>query len=143
MDNYNNFARRHIGLNQSDVDGLLAELGYKNIEDFSKAVLPENIFIGEDLEMDEPMTEEEALQALQKIAEKNQVFRSFLGQGYSGTITPKVILRNVFESPGWYTSYTPYQPEIAQGRLEALINFQTMVGDLTGIEIANASLLDE
>ena len=143
MDNYNNFARRHIGLNQSDVDGLLAELGYKNIEDFSKAVLPENIFIGEDLEMDEPMTEEEALQALKKIAEKNQVFRSFLGQGYFGTITPKVILRNVFESPGWYTSYTPYQPEIAQGRLEALINFQTMVGDLTGLEIANASLLDE
>ena len=143
MDNYNNFARRHIGLNQSDVDGLLDELGYKNIEDFSKAVLPENIFIGEDLEMDEPMTEEEALQALQKIAEKNQVFRSFLGQGYFGTITPKVILRNVFESPGWYTSYTPYQPEIAQGRLEALINFQTMVGDLTGLEIANASLLDE
>ena len=143
MDNYNNFARRHIGLNQSDVDGLLAELGYKNIEDFSKAVLPENIFIGEDLEMDEPMTEEEALQALKKIAEKNQVFRSFIGQGYFGTITPKVILRNVFESPGWYTSYTPYQPEIAQGRLEALINFQTMVGDLTGLEIANASLLDE
>ncbi|MDA9657827.1 glycine dehydrogenase (aminomethyl-transferring), partial [bacterium] len=107
MDNYNNFARRHIGLNQSDVDGLLDELGYKNIEGFSKAVLPENIFIGEDLEMDEPMTEEEALQALQKIAEKNQVFRSFLGQGYFGTITPKVILRNVFESPGWYTSYTP------------------------------------
>jgi glycine dehydrogenase len=90
MDNYNNFARRHIGLNQSDVDGLLDELGYKNIEDFSKAVLPENIFIGEDLEMDEPMTEEEALQALQKIAEKNQVFRSFLGQGYFGTITPRL-----------------------------------------------------
>ena len=143
MDNYNNFARRHIGLNQSNVDGLLTELGYKNLEDFSKAVLPENIFVRENLEMDEPMTEEEALQALKKIAAKNEVFRSFLGQGYFGTITPKVILRNVFESPGWYTSYTPYQPEIAQGRLEALINFQTMVGDLTGLEIANASLLDE
>ena len=143
MDNYNNFALRHIGLNQSDVDGLLSELGYKTLEDFSKAVLPENIFIEEDLAIDAPMSEEEALQALKKIATKNKVFRSFLGQGYFGTITPKVILRNVFENPGWYTSYTPYQPEIAQGRLEALINFQTMVGDLTGLEIANASLLDE
>jgi glycine dehydrogenase len=143
MDNYNNFALRHIGLNQSDVDGLLTELGYKDLEDFSKAVLPENIFIEEDLAIDAPMSEEEALQALKKIATKNEVFRSFLGQGYFGTITPKVILRNVFENPGWYTSYTPYQPEIAQGRLEALINFQTMVGDLTGLEIANASLLDE
>ena len=143
MDNYNNFALRHIGLNQSDVDGLLSELGYKTLEDFSKAVLPENIFIEEDLAIDAPMSEEEALQALKKIATKNEVFRSFLGQGYFGTITPKVILRNVFENPGWYTSYTPYQPEIAQGRLEALINFQTMVGDLTGLEIANASLLDE
>ena len=85
MDNYNNFARRHIGLNQSDVDGLLAELGYQNLEDFSKAVLPENIFIEKDLEMDEPMSEEEALQTLKKIAAKNQVFRSFLGQGYFGT----------------------------------------------------------
>ena len=143
MDNYNNFALRHIGLNQSDVDGLLSELGYKNLEDFSKAILPENIFIEEDLALDGPMSEEDALQALKKIANKNQVFRSFLGQGYYGTITPKVILRNVFENPGWYTSYTPYQAEIAQGRLEALINFQTMVGDLTGLEIANASLLDE
>ena len=143
MDNYNNFALRHIGLNQSDVDGLLSELGYKNLEDFSKAILPENIFIEEDLALDGPMSEEDALETLKKIANKNQVFRSFLGQGYYGTITPKVILRNVFENPGWYTSYTPYQAEIAQGRLEALINFQTMVGDLTGLEIANASLLDE
>ena len=143
MENYNSFALRHLGLNQSDVDALLVELGYTNLEDFSKSVLPKNIFIGDDLSLNAPMSEEEALQALKKIAKKNHVFKSFLGQGYYGTITPKVILRNVFENPGWYTSYTPYQPEISQGRLEALINFQTMVSDLTGLEIANASLLDE
>jgi len=143
MDHYNNFALRHLGLNQANVDSLLTELGYVSLEDFSKSVLPENIFIEDDLALSAPMSEEEALQALKKIAKKNQVFKSFLGQGYYGTITPKVILRNVFENPGWYTSYTPYQPEISQGRLEALINFQTMVGDLTGLEIANASLLDE
>ncbi len=143
MENYNSFALRHLGLNQSDVDALLAELGYTNLEDFSKSVLPENIFIEDNLALNAPMSEEEALQALKKIAKKNHVFKSFLGQGYYGTITPKVILRNVFENPGWYTSYTPYQPEISQGRLEALINFQTMVSDLTGLEIANASLLDE
>tara|TARA_B110000305_G_scaffold84846_1_gene95590 strand:+ start:1766 stop:4612 length:2847 start_codon:yes stop_codon:yes gene_type:complete len=143
MDHYNNFALRHLGLNQANVDSLLTELGYASLEDFSKSVLPENIFIEDDLALSAPMSEEEALQALKKIAKKNHVFKSFLGQGYYGTITPKVILRNVFENPGWYTSYTPYQPEISQGRLEALINFQTMVGDLTGLEIANASLLDE
>lgn len=143
MENYNSFALRHLGLNQSDVDALLAELGYTNLEDFSKSVLPENIFIEDNLALNASMSEEEALQALKKIAKKNHVFKSFLGQGYYGTITPKVILRNVFENPGWYTSYTPYQPEISQGRLEALINFQTMVSDLTGLEIANASLLDE
>ncbi len=143
MDHYNNFALRHLGLNQANVDSLLTELGYVSLEDFSKSVLPENIFIEDDLALSTPMSEEEALQALKKIAKKNHVFKSFLGQGYYGTITPKVILRNVFENPGWYTSYTPYQPEISQGRLEALINFQTMVGDLTGLEIANASLLDE
>ncbi|MDA7851693.1 aminomethyl-transferring glycine dehydrogenase [Gammaproteobacteria bacterium] len=143
MDHYNNFALRHLGLNQANVDSLLTELGYVSLEDFSKSVLPENIFIEDDLALSAPMSEEEALQALKKIAKKNHVFKSFLGQGYYGTITPKVILRNVFENPGWYTSYTPYQPEISQGRLEALINFQTMIGDLTGLEIANASLLDE
>ena len=143
MDHYNNFALRHLGLNQANVDSLLTELGYVSLEDFSKSVLPENIFIEDDLALSAPMSEEEALQALNKIAKKNHVFKSFLGQGYYGTITPKVILRNVFENPGWYTSYTPYQPEISQGRLEALINFQTMIGDLTGLEIANASLLDE
>ena len=143
MENFNSFALRHIGLNQTDIENLLTQLGYKDLEEFSKSVLPDNIFIGEGLKLDDAMSEEQALQMLKEISKKNKVFRSFIGQGYYGTVTPKVILRNVFENPGWYTSYTPYQPEISQGRLEALINFQTMVGDLTGLEIANASLLDE
>jgi len=143
MENINSFALRHIGLSQADIENLLKQLGYKNLEDFSKSVLPENIFTEEKLGLDDPLSEEEALKALKEISKKNIVYRSFIGQGYYGTVTPKVILRNVFENPGWYTSYTPYQAEISQGRLEALINFQTMVGDLAGFEIANASLLDE
>ncbi|MDA7600029.1 aminomethyl-transferring glycine dehydrogenase [Gammaproteobacteria bacterium] len=143
MENINSFALRHIGLSQTDIENLLKQLGYKNLEDFSKSVLAENIFTDEKLGLDDGLSEEEALKALKEISKKNVVYRSFIGQGYYGTVTPKVILRNVFENPGWYTSYTPYQAEISQGRLEALINFQTMVGDLTGFEIANASLLDE
>ncbi len=143
MDNFNKFALRHIGLSQTDIDNLLSQLGYKDLEEFSKSVLPEKILIDKKLALNKAMTEEEALQTLKEISKKNIVSRSFIGQGYYGTFTPKVILRNVFENPGWYTSYTPYQSEISQGRLEALINFQTMVGDLTGFEIANASLLDE
>jgi glycine dehydrogenase len=143
MENINSFALRHIGLSQADIENLLKQLGYKDLEDFSKSVLPENIFTEEKLGLDDALSEEEALKALKEISKKNIVYRSFIGQGYYGTLTPKVILRNVFENPGWYTSYTPYQAEISQGRLEALINFQTMVGDLAGFEIANASLLDE
>ena len=143
MENYNNFAVRHIGLSQSDIESLLDQLGYKDLEEFSRSVLPENIFLEQELELNDAMSEENALKAIKEISKANSVYRSFIGQGYYGTVTPKVILRNVFENPGWYTSYTPYQAEISQGRLEALINFQTMVGDLTGFEIANASLLDE
>ena len=143
MENINSFALRHIGLSQADIENLLKQLGYKDLEDFSKSVLPENIFTEEKLGLDDALSEEEALKALKEISKKNIVYRSFIGQGYYGTVTPKVILRNVFENPGWYTSYTPYQAEISQGRLEALINFQTMVVDLSGFEIANASLLDE
>ena len=143
MENINSFALRHIGLSQVDIENLLKQLGHKDLEDFSKSVLPENIFTEEKLGLDDALSEEEALKVLKEISKKNIVYRSFIGQGYYGTVTPKVILRNVFENPGWYTSYTPYQAEISQGRLEALINFQTMVGDLTGFEIANASLLDE
>ena len=143
MDNFNSFALRHIGLSQTDIDNLLNQLGYESLEEFSKSALPKNIFIEEKLELNDALSEEEALKALKEIAKENTVYRSFIGQGYYGTVIPKVILRNVFENPGWYTSYTPYQAEISQGRLEALINFQTMVADLTGFEIANASLLDE
>jgi len=143
MENFNSFALRHIGLSQADIESLLDQLGYKDLEEFSKSVLPENIFIDQKLELNDAMSEEDALKAIKEISKTNSVYRSFIGQGYYGTVTPKVILRNVFENPGWYTSYTPYQAEISQGRLEALINFQTMVGDLTGFEIANASLLDE
>src|SRR6056300_985245 len=143
MENYNNFAVRHIGLSQADIESLLDQLGYKDLEEFSRSVLPENIFLEQELDLNDAMSEENALKAIKEISNVNSVYRSFIGQGYYGTITPKVILRNVFENPGWYTSYTPYQAEISQGRLEALINFQTMVGDLTGFEIANASLLDE
>jgi len=143
MENYNNFAVRHIGLSQADIESLLDQLGYKDLEEFSRSVLPENIFLEQELDLNDAMSEENALKAIKEISKANSVYRSFIGQGYYGTVTPKVILRNVFENPGWYTSYTPYQAEISQGRLEALINFQTMVGDLTGFEIANASLLDE
>jgi len=143
MENYNNFAARHIGLSQADIESLLDQLGYKDLEEFSRSVLPENIFLEQELDLNDAMSEENALKAIKEISKANSVYRSFIGQGYYGTVTPKVILRNVFENPGWYTSYTPYQAEISQGRLEALINFQTMVGDLTGFEIANASLLDE
>ena len=143
MENFNSFALRHIGLSQADIESLLDQLGYKDLEEFSRSVLPENIFIDQNLELNDAMSEEDALKAIKEISKANSVYRSFIGQGYYGTVTPKVILRNVFENPGWYTSYTPYQAEISQGRLEALINFQTMVGDLTGFEIANASLLDE
>ena len=143
MENFDNFALRHIGLSQADIESLLDQLGYKDLEEFSRSVLPENIFIDQKLELNDAMSEEDALKAIKEISKANSVYRSFIGQGYYGTVTPKVILRNVFENPGWYTSYTPYQAEISQGRLEALINFQTMVGDLTGFEIANASLLDE
>ena len=143
MENFDSFALRHIGLSQTDIDLVLDQLGYKDLEGFSKSVLPKNIFTEGKLGLGDAMSEEEALKALREISKENTVYRSFIGQGYYGTVTPKVILRNVFENPGWYTSYTPYQAEISQGRLEALINFQTMVGDLTGFEIANASLLDE
>ena len=143
MENFDSFALRHIGLSQTDIDLLLDQLAYKDLEELSKSVLPKNIFIKEKLGLSDAISEEEALKVLKEISKENAVYRSFIGQGYYGTVTPKVILRNVFENPGWYTSYTPYQAEISQGRLEALINFQTMVGDLTGFEIANASLLDE
>jgi len=137
------FSSRHIGLEVNHQKLVLQTLGYSDMSSFIKDIIPEDILDNSKLELDNALSEEEALERLKVMASKNKIFRSFIGQGYYNTFTPKVILRNVFENPGWYTSYTPYQSEISQGRLEALINFQTMVSDLTGLEISNASLLDE
>ena len=139
----NLFSDRHIGTNTEERQTMLESIGFKSMDDFIDAVVPSNILKKGEIEIGEERTEEEALKELKAIARQNKVYKSLIGQGHYNSHTPKVILRNVFENPGWYTSYTPYQPEISQGRLEALINFQTMVSDLTGMDIANASLLDE
>src|SRR5216117_2260617 len=122
---------------------MLGQLGYDSLDALTKATVPRSILLGRALELPQAEGEHELIDELRQVARKNQVFRSFLGMGYHDCITPPVIQRNVLENPGWYTQYTPYQAEIAQGRLEALLNFQTIVSDLTGLEIANASLLDE
>ncbi len=137
------FIRRHIGPSGSDQQRMLEQLGYDSMEAFIAAVVPAGIRMDEPLQLGEPTAEHIALAELKAIAGNNRMFRSFIGQGYYNTLTPGVILRNVLENPAWYTAYTPYQPEISQGRLEALLNFQTMVADLTGMDIASASLLDE
>ena len=140
----NEFSGRHIGPNQSEAAAMLKEIGVSSLEELISKTIPDAIRIKSDLDVLPPaMSEFEYLNDLKKIASKNKVFKSFIGQGYYDTITPSVILRNVFENPGWYTAYTPYQAEIAQGRLESLLNYQTMVTDLTALPIANASLLDE
>jgi glycine dehydrogenase len=137
------FRDRHIGPRPDDQRAMLAALGYDSLDAFIDAVVPADIRLRRPLKIPAAASEQEALAALRAMAEQNKVFRSYLGMGYHDCVTPGVILRNVFENPGWYTAYTPYQAEIAQGRLEALLNFQTVVSDLTGLEIANASLLDE
>jgi len=137
------FAERHIGPSADDQRAMLRALGYDSLDAFIAAVVPADIRLRGSLKLPAAKSEQEALAELRAIAGQNQVYRSYLGLGYHDTYTPGVILRNVLENPGWYTAYTPYQAEIAQGRLEALLNFQTMVSDLTGLEIANASLLDE
>ena len=137
------FAKRHIGPNPDDIQQMLAVLGFTNIDDLIDKTVPKTIRFNQELKLPAAQSEFAALAKLKQIAGKNQVYRSFIGMGYYDCITPAVIQRNILENPGWYTAYTPYQPEIAQGRLEALLNFQTMIIDLTGLEIANASLLDE
>ena len=137
------FAQRHIGPSEADQQVMLATLGYDSLDAFIAAVVPADIRLRGPLKLPGAKSEQAALAELRAIAGQNQVYRSYLGLGYHDTYTPGVILRNVLESPAWYTAYTPYQAEISQGRLEALLNFQTMVSDLTGLEIANASLLDE
>ena len=139
------FASRHIGPTNSEIEYMLQTLGYKSLEEFVSAVVPQSIAIKSKLvdSLPKALSETEAIAALRERANKNKVYRSAIGMGYYGTITPAVVLRNVLENPAWYTAYTPYQPEISQGRLEALFAFQTAVTDLTGLDIANASMLDE
>src|SRR5881397_3752614 len=137
------FVTRHIGPSPDETRGMLATLGYDSIDAFIDAVIPEDIRLRRPLALPPGRTEREVLQALRGLAAQNQLYRSYIGMGYHHSFTPQVIQRNIVENPGWYTAYTPYQPEIAQGRLEALLNFQTMVADLTALPIANASLLDE
>ncbi|MGQ4647296.1 aminomethyl-transferring glycine dehydrogenase [Lyngbya aestuarii] len=137
------FATRHIGPNADEIEQMLAALGFSSLDDLINRTVPSAIRFNQPLNLPAALSEHAALAKLKEIASKNQVFRSLIGMGYHDCITPPVIQRNILENPGWYTAYTPYQAEIAQGRLEALLNFQTMIIELTGLEIANASLLDE
>jgi glycine dehydrogenase len=143
LENAQEFRARHIGPNGADEQHMLSVIGAASRRALIEAVVPRSIARARPMDLPVPVTEAQALAELKAIASKNQVFKSFIGQGYHGTHTPGVILRNILENPAWYTAYTPYQAEISQGRLEALINFQTMVCDLTGMPIANASMLDE
>jgi glycine dehydrogenase len=138
-----NFIRRHIGPSDVETADMLRAVGAKSLEEFINKVVPEKIRMAKPLNLPKAKAERTALSYLRKMAERNEVFTSMIGMGYYGTVTPKVILRNVFENPGWYTAYTPYQAEVSQGRLEALLNFQQVIIDLTGLELTNASLLDE
>src|ERR1700744_1488334 len=137
------FARRHIGPSPRDIASMLEAVGAKTLDGLMAETLPSSIRQKAPLDLGPALSESEALAHMRKLASQNQVFTSMIGQGYSGTILPAVIQRNILENPAWYTAYTPYQPEISQGRLEALFNFQTMIADLTGLDVANASLLDE
>lgn len=137
------FEGRHIGPNEQETASMLSTIGVNSVNELISKTIPDNIRIQGDMALPSAISEHEYLSTLKSIAEKNIVCKNYIGQGYSDTITPSVILRNVFENPGWYTQYTPYQAEISQGRLESLLNFQTMVSDLTALPIANASLLDE
>ena len=137
------FSSRHIGPDEAKRDAMLQELGYKSIADLVNTAVPDQIQNQTAMDIPEGIGEFEALQELKGMMGRNKVLRSLIGMGYYDTVTPPVVSRNILENPAWYTQYTPYQAEIAQGRLEALLNFQTMVGELTGLDMANASLLDE
>ena len=140
---WGSFARRHIGPNEVETEEMLGTVGYQNLAALIDATVPKNIRLDRPLNLPEAKSESEALAELRAISKKNEIAKSFIGAGYSDSITPPVIQRNILENPGWYTAYTPYQAELAQGRLEALLNFQTMIVDLTKLDIANASMLDE
>jgi glycine dehydrogenase len=137
------FAQRHIGPSDDDQAQMLKSVGYASLDELTSAALPAGLVADRELNLPGPLTEEQALAELRRLADRNEVLTSMIGLGYYGTVTPAVIRRNLLENPAWYTAYTPYQPEISQGRLEALINFQTVVEDLTGLPVAGASMLDE
>jgi glycine dehydrogenase len=143
LTSHDEFIARHIGPSAAEQQQMLASMGFNNMADFIAAVVPASIRLDSELALEEAKSEEEVLTELKSLAKQNKVFRSHIGQGYYNSHTPKVVLRNILENPAWYTAYTPYQPEISQGRLEAILNYQTMVCDLTGMELANASMLDE
>jgi glycine dehydrogenase len=143
LEQHDAFVARHVGPNDDEIAQMLRLVGFASLEAMTDAIVPASIKSPAPLALPKAISETEALAKIRGLADRNQVFRSFIGQGYYGTLTPNVILRNILENPAWYTAYTPYQAEISQGRMEALINFQTMCADLTGMEIANASLLDE
>ncbi|MEY3759623.1 MAG: hypothetical protein RIR39_1114, partial [Pseudomonadota bacterium] len=138
-----NFIYRHIGPNQQQIQEMLAELGLTDLEDIITQAIPANILNHDPLKLTETISERAVIKHLRQMRGRNKVFTSMIGMGYYDTVMPAVIKRNVLENPGWYTAYTPYQAEVSQGRLEALLNFQQVIIDLTGMELANASLLDE
>ena len=137
------FKSRHIGINAEEQKIMLDSIGVSSLDELIKQTIPEDIRLSEPMDLPKALTEREYAEEIAAIAAKNKIFTSYIGTGWYDTITPAAIYRNVFESPGWYTSYTPYQAEISQGRLEALLNFQTAVSELTGLPLANSSLLDE
>src|ERR1700743_4027918 len=139
----NEFAGRHIGPNEKETSGMLKTIGVRTLDELIDRTIPASIRSRQPLNIPAPLSEHQYLTSLRQVAAMNKVFKSYIGQGYYDTIVPSVILRNVFENPGWYTQYTPYQAEISQGRLESLLNFQTMASDLTALPLTNASLLDE
>ena len=143
LEQKSDFVRRHIGPSEAGIASMLGYLQIESLDSLVEKTIPSSIISKTPLNLGESRTEHEVLDYIGRLAAKNKVFKSMIGMGYDDCLTPAVILRNILENPGWYTSYTPYQAEISQGRLEALLNFQTMVMDLTGMEVANASLLDE
>src|SRR4051794_40272180 len=143
LEHDDDFVGRHIGPNAGEQQAMLDALGVASLDELVERSVPRQIRERAPLALGAPVTEAEVLRRLRDLASRNECFTSLIGLGYAGSVTPPVILRNVLEGPPWYTAYTPYQPEISQGRLEALLNFQTMVADLTGMDLANASLLDE
>src|SRR5256714_2166051 len=137
IESASDFSRRHIGPNENETAEMLRAVGFENLDSLIDTTVPKNIRLDRDLNLPEAKSEAEALAELRAISKKNKVAKNFIGAGYSDCVTPPVIQRNILENPGWYTAYTPYQAELAQGRLEALLNFQTMIVDLTKLNIAN------